>query len=133
MTIKELLTITNKKFEDYYNIINNDTYLLIDKALTSLEGLPEDTNRNLNLSTNQLKTLEGLPEDFNAELIMSENKLKNLKGLPKNFNSEIWLYNNPIESLDGLNDVLDPEKIIGLDKDFIISEYKRLGKHHLLI
>ena len=133
MNIKELCFKEDKKFEDYYNIKNNDTYLLINKGLTSLEGLPEDFNSDLHIEYNNLKNLKYLPENFNSELWLQNNNLKTLKGLPKNFNNIIYLNNNPIETLNGLNNALDPRNIIGLNEKFVISEYQRFGKAHLLI
>ena len=111
MNIKKLIDYEDKKINDYYDN-SFDWYDFNYKTLTSLEGLPED---------------------FNNELNVSDNKLQDLKGLSKNFNSKIYLYNNPIENLDGLNDVLNPNNIEGLKWEFIVSEYKRLNKYHLLI
>ena len=111
MNIKELCIKENKKFRDYNNGNYYNYYNFCDKNLTSLEGLPED---------------------FNSEIYLNHNNLKNLKGLPKNFNSILSLYNK-IETLDGLNDVLDPRKIRGLSWNFVVSEYIRLGKAHLLV
>ena len=132
MTVKEFFIKENKELEKYYD----EYYDIFDfsfKKLISLEGLPKDFNTELWLHDNNLQNLKGLPKDFNNFIDLKNNKLKNLEGLPEKFKSEIYLYDNPIESLDGLNDILNPKNIYGLDKDFIISEYKRLGKHHLLI
>lgn len=84
-------------------------------------------------SEKQLTSIKGLPNDFNEDLDFYRNELKNLEGLPENFNSSIFLCENPIESLNGLNDILSPKNILGLDNDFIVREYIRLGKAHLLI
>ena len=111
MNINELLKKENTTIKNYYTV-KLDIYGIYDKNLTSLEGLPDD---------------------FNSDIYLHMNELKNLKGIPKYFNSNIYLYDNPIKSLCGLNDVLDPRKIYGLRWNFIISEYKRLGKHHLLV
>ena len=108
MNIKELLKKENKKLKDYNEY-----------------GWYDFSNTNLT-------SLEGLPKNFNKVIDLSFCKLKNLEGLPKNFNKEIWLGENPIESLDGIN-VLDPYNIVGLEDDFIVSEYRRLGKMYLLI
>ena len=110
MTIKTFMDIYETNINDYYEKL--DKYNFINKNLTSLEGLPED---------------------FNSEINLYSNYLTSLKGLPKNFNSKIWLFDNEIKTLEGLNDVLLAENIIGLNKDFIIREYIRLGKCHLLI
>ena len=132
MNIIELLNKNYKFLTDYYEK-SQDYYNFFNKDLTSLYGLPDSFNNDIDLEHNRLTSLEGLPENFNSELDVNDNQLINLEGLPENFNAKIYLYNNPIESLDGLNDVLLPKNIYGLDKDFIVSEYIRLGKHHLLI
>ena len=54
-----------------------------------------------------------------------------IEGISKHFNNQIWLDN--IETLNELNNILDPKNIIGLKEKFVISEYQRLEKHHLLI
>ena len=113
MNIAELLIKEGKNLEDYfYSFPPPAQYGFIGKNLTSLEGLPED---------------------FNFDISFNANRIRNLKGLPKKFNSKIWLAFNELESLDGLNDILDPKNIEGPEWDFIVNEYIRLGKHHLLI
>ena len=111
MTIEELFDKENTNISDYYSKAH-DWYNF--------------HNKNLN-------SIKGLPEDFNYRMGISFNNIDNLEGLPKMFNSEIIIYNTNIKSLDGLNDVLNPKNFIGLRWGFIVSEYKRLGKHHLLI
>lgn len=111
MNIKELLEKDNKKIS-FYKEEYGDVWF--------------------NFSYEHLTSLEGLPDDINDKLVLTKNPLKDLKGLPEKFNNVIFL-DKEISSLDGLNDVLDPKNIRGLDWDFIVSEYKRLGKHYLLV
>ena len=116
MDINDLLKKENKELNEYYNKTYN-TFDFSFKGLTSLNGLPEKFNYNINIVCNSITNFKGLPKKFNSEILIS---------------STAYL-TNCIQTLDGLNDILDPKNIKGLKWDFIVSEYRRLGKHHLLV
>jgi len=78
------------KFSDFEGCPANVTrltclgvYYLVDCKLKSLEGLPPNRCRSLNVSFNELKDFTGAPEIIHGVFNCAHNPITSLKGFPK--------------------------------------------------
>ena len=74
---------TSLKSLEYLTQNQKCVYYLVDCKLKSLEGLPPNRCRSLNVSFNELKDFTGAPEIIDGVFNCAHNPITSLKGFPK--------------------------------------------------
>lgn len=74
---------TSLKSLEYLTQNQKCVYYLVDCKLKSLEGLPPNRCRSLNVSFNELKNFTGAPEIIHGVFNCAHNPITSLKGFPK--------------------------------------------------
>lgn len=75
-------------------------FIVQEKDLLSLEGVPEKIIGNFDCGSNKLKNLEFSPLIVTEDYYCNNNQIKSLKGRPKKINGVFICRNNKLKNLD---------------------------------
>lgn len=97
--------------------------------LTNLEGAPKRVGGYFNVSNNSIKSLAGFPDDVGGSVFLSHNQLNSLKGLPETLSDDLEIHGNNLTSLEGF-----PRSVAGwvtLDYTPTMPLLRTLGALHV--
>ena len=102
-------------------------FLCNDNSLTSLEGAPQNVNGAFNCSDNQLTSLKGSPQRVDGDFLCHNNQLTSLEGAPQRVGGYLFCYGNPI-SEPGITNVSRRMSDRNVSLEQAVSDRWKTGK-----